>query len=282
MNSIAFGQYYQASSGIHRMDPRTKIIAMLLFIVATFLCKNILSFALLILFTVVLSLLSRVPMRLILKSIRGVVFIIILAALVNLFLTSTEGATMIWRIGEWNGREYGITQEGILRAVCMVIRILCLISGTSILLTFTTTPIEMTDGLSQLLSPLMKIKIPVDLFAMMMSIALRFIPTLIEDTRRIMNAQKARGTDFSSGGLIKKAKALIPILIPLFVSSFKRGEELATAMECRCYHGGAGRTRMNKLHWKVSDTMGLLLFALLIGAVIVLNLTLRGVTPAIA
>ncbi len=272
MKSISLGRYYAADSVIHRLDPRGKIVLTILFIVSTFLAKNVISFALLIIFVAALSLLSRVPLSLILRSLRGVTVVIIFAALINLFLTNIDQATFLVEFGEWNGRMYGITVEGLIRSGCMVLRIICLIIGTTLLLTYTMTPIELTDGISNLLHPLMKIHIPVDLFAMMMSIALRFIPTLSEDAERIMNAQKSRGTNFSDGGLIRKARALIPILIPLFVSSFKRGEELAVAMECRCYHSGDDRTRMEVLKWHVRDTLFFLLLIALGAGIVLINI----------
>ena len=271
MKSVTMGRYYASDSVIHHLDPRGKIVLSILFIVMTFLCRNVASFAFMILCVLALAVLSRVPLRVILRSLKGVTVVIAFAAILNLFLTSTENAHMLWQIGEWNGRVYGITQEGIIKAVCMVIRIIVLIIGTTLLLTYTMTPIELTDGLSRLLWPLLKIHVPVDLFAMMMSIALRFIPTLSEDTERIMNAQKARGANFTEGGLIRKARALIPILIPLFVSSFKRGEELAVAMECRGYHSGDDRTRLNELHWKTRDTLALILFVICGAAVVLIN-----------
>ena len=277
MKSVTMGRYYASNSVIHRLDPRGKIVLAILFIVSTFLCKNVAAFAFLFVGVLVLAAVSRVPLKVILRSLKGVTVVIAFAALLNLFLTSTENAHMLWEIGTWNGRVYGITEEGIIKAVCMVVRIITLIIGTTLLLTYTMTPIELTDGLSRLLWPLLKIRVPVDLFAMMMSIALRFIPTLSEDTERIMNAQKARGANFSEGGLIRKARALVPILIPLFVSSFKRGEELAVAMECRGYHSGDDRTRLNELHWKVRDTVTFILFVALGAAVVCINIFCAGV-----
>ena len=207
---------------------------------------------------------SRISFKVILKGIKPIIVILVFTAILNLFLTSGEGAPLI---EFWVLKIYA---EGIARAFFMAYRVILLIVGTSVLLTYTTSPISLTDGLESLLAPLKKIGVPVHLFAMMMSIALRFIPTLVEETEKIMNAQKSRGADFSSGGLIKRATALIPILIPLFVSSFKRADELATAMECRCYRGDKNRTKLVKLTMRGRDYLGLVIYLLLIGSVIAL------------
>lgn len=264
MKSIALGQYYPAHSILHRIDPRAKVILATLYIVCSFLCKNVFSFALLVLSALVLIWISRIPMRVVLGSIRPLLFIMLFTVVVNIFLTTGDTLLFEWRF-------IHIYFEGVMNAVFMVVRILALIMGTSMFLTYTTTPIALTDGLEQLLAPLKKIKVPVHEFAMMMTIALRFIPTLVEETEKIMAAQKARGTDFSSGGLIKRAKALIPILIPLFVSAFRRADELATAMECRCYHGGEGRTRMNVLHYHAYDFVAIFFMVLLGAGLVGLN-----------
>ncbi len=245
MNTIAFGQYFPAHSPLHRLDARIKVILTILYIVAAFLCKNVLAFAALALSALFLILLSRIPVRVVLRSIKPLIFIMLFTVIIHLFWSSGETLLLhFWRIS--------IYLESIYNAVFMVVRILVLILGTGMFLTYTTTPIELTDAIESLLSPLRLIRLPVHEFAMMMTIALRFIPTLMEETSKIMNAQKARGVDFSEGGLIKRAKALIPILIPLFVSSFRRADELALAMECRCYRGGKGRTKMtvHRLHFR--------------------------------
>ncbi len=257
MKGISFGQYYPADSILHRMDPRAKVILGVLYIVCTFLCRNALAFGALLVSAVLLILISRIPMKLILRSIKPLFFIIAFTSVINIFMTKGEHllTPASWRIQ--------IYEEGLWNALFMVLRIMILITGTSIFLTYTTTPIALTDGLEQLLSPLKKLHVPVHDFAMMMSIALRFIPTLTEETEKIMNAQKARGADFTSGSLVKRAKALIPILIPLFVSAVKRAVELASAMECRCYHGGEGRTRLNTLRYKASDFVAMLLIVAL-------------------
>lgn len=264
MKSIALGQYYPAASVLHRIDPRAKVILAFLYIIASFLCKNILSFAALILSAIVLILISRIPLRTVLRSIRPLFFILLFTVILNIFWTKGETLLFEWKF-------IHIYYEGIMHAVFMIVRILVLIVGTSMFLTYTTTPIALTDALEQLLAPLKKIKLPVHEFAMMMTIALRFIPTLVDETDKIMSAQKARGTDFSSGSLLKRARALIPILIPLFVSAFRRAEELATAMECRCYHGGEGRTRMNVLHYHASDFVAIALMIAVGAGLIVLN-----------
>ncbi len=253
MKGFSFGQYYPADSILHRMDPRAKVILGVLYIVCTFLCKNALGFGALLASAILLILVSRIPLKLVLRSIKPLFFIIAFTSVINIFMTKGEH---LLTPASWKLQIY---EEGLWNALFMVLRIMILITGTSIFLTYTTTPIALTDGLEQLLSPLKKLRIPVHDFAMMMSIALRFIPTLTEETEKIMNAQKARGADFTSGSLLKRAKALIPILIPLFVSAVKRAVELASAMECRCYHGGEGRTRLNTLRYKPSDFLAMLL-----------------------
>jgi len=252
MKNIALGQYYPADSPIHRLDARMKVILAILYIVCTFLCKNVLSFAALAFSALVLILLARIPLRVILRAIRPILFIMCFTAVLNLFFVKGENLLFAW----WKLQIY---VEGLYSAAFMLLRIVVLIMGTSLFLTYTTTPIALTDALESLLAPLRLIRVPVHEFAMMMTIALRFIPLLSEETGKIMNAQKARGVDFAHGGLIKRAKALIPILIPLFVSAFRRAEELATAMECRCYRGGSGRTKMTVPHLHFRDFAALLL-----------------------
>lgn len=261
MKSIAFGQYYPSNSPIHRMDPRAKVILAILYIVCTFLCRNALSFASLLLSAVLLTLLSRIPLGMILRSIRPLIMILTFTSLINVFMTKGELLlTPHWQIPLWGTRVWHIKiyAEGLWNALFMILRIVILLIGTSILLSYTTTPIALTDALERLFSPLKKIKVPVHDIAMMTTIALRFIPTLMDETQRIMNAQKARGADFTSGGLIRRAKALLPVLIPLLVSAFNRAYELASAMECRCYHGGEGRTRLKVLHLRFSDVLAVL------------------------
>ena len=265
ISDITLGQFFPGRSPIHKLDPRTKIIIAVLFIASVFVANNPASFLLLTISTIVLIAVSRISFKVILKSIKPIVFIVLFTALLNIFMTKGEGEPLVsfWVIN--------IYTEGIVRAVMMAFRVILLIVGSSVLLTYTTSPISLTDGLESLLSPLKKIKVPVHSFAMMMSIALRFIPTLIEETEKIMNAQKSRGADFTSGSLIKRAKALIPLLVPLFVSSFKRAEELATAMECRCYRGDKNRTKLVKLEYKGRDIVNMLIFILLLAAIICLT-----------
>ena len=247
ISDITLGQFFPGESAIHRLDPRTKIIMCVIFIVSVFLASTPMAFVALLLFTAIMIAISRISFKIILKGIKPIVIVLIFTAIINVFMTKgvSEPLVSFWIIE--------IYTEGIIRAIFMALRVVILIVGTSVLLTYTTSPISLTDGIESLLYPLKLIKVPVHLFAMMMTIALRFIPTLVEETEKIMNAQKSRGADFSSGGLIKRAKALIPIIIPLFVSSFKRAEELATAMECRCYRGDKNRTKLVKLSYKWLD-----------------------------
>lgn len=265
ISDITLGQFFPGFSVIHKLDPRTKILLSILFIVSIFVANNIAAFLLLTMVVVITISLSRISFKVILKGIKPIIFILIFTALISLFLTSGEGEPLVhfWMIK--------IYKEGIIRAFFMAYRVVILIVGTSVLLTYTTSPISLTDGLESILSPLKAVKVPVHLFAMMMSIALRFIPTLVEETEKIMNAQKSRGADFSSGGLVKRAKALIPILIPLFVSSFKRADELATAMECRCYRGDKNRTKLVKLTFRARDFIWLFIYAAIIASMFVLN-----------
>ncbi len=265
ISDITLGQFFPGRSLIHRLDPRTKIILATLFIVAVFVANNPVSFLLLLATTVILIAISRISFKVILKSIKPIVFILIFTAILNILMTKGAGEPLLsfWIIS--------IYTEGIARAVMMALRVIILIVGSSILLTYTTSPISLTDGLESLLSPLKVVKLPVHTFAMMMSIALRFIPTLVEETEKIMNAQKSRGADFTTGSLAQRAKALIPLLVPLFVSSFKRAEELATAMECRCYRGDKNRTKLVKLEYRGLDFVFMGVFLLLLGGLICLT-----------
>ena len=265
ISDITLGQFFPGKSSIHKLDPRTKILLAIMFIVMVFLTNTAAGFILLTLITVALIGISGISFKVILKSIKPIILVIVITALINVFLTTGEGEPLIsfWIIN--------IYEIGLIRALFMALRVTLLIVGTSVLLTYTTSPISLTDGIESLLTPLKLIKVPVHMFAMMMTIALRFIPTLIEETEKIMNAQKSRGADFSSGGIIKRAKALIPILVPLFVSSFKRAEELATAMECRCYRGDKNRTKLVKLSMKFSDFLYLFAALVLIAAVVMMG-----------
>ena len=275
MKNIALGQYYPITSPLHRVDARMKVILTILYIVCTFLCKNVFCFVALALSALLLILLSKIPLRVVLRGIRPILFIMCFTALLNLFFTKGDTLVFGW---SWHFIKINLYLEGIYSAVFMLIRIVVLILGTSLFLTYTTTPIALTDAIEALLKPLRWIRVPVHEFAMMMTIALRFIPLLSEETGKIMNAQKARGVDFSHGGLIRRAKALIPILIPLFVSAFRRAEELATAMECRCYRGGEGRTKMTVPHLHAGDFVALLLMIGFGAGLLVLNFLSFGYT----
>lgn len=266
ISDITLGQFFPGRSALHLLDPRCKIILAVLYIVAIFIADTPIAFAFLLLVTVFLVVISRISLKVILKGIQPIVFVVVFTSLLNVFLTVGKGAPLV----EFHFIK--IYTEGIVRAVFMSLRVILLIVGTSMFLTYTTSPITLTDGIESLLSPLKVIKLPVHAFAMMMSIALRFIPTLVEETEKIMNAQKSRGADFSSGGLIKRAKALIPILVPLFVSSFKRADELAVAMECRCYRGDVNRTKLVKLQYRLRDFLWILVFAIILAATILTKL----------
>lgn len=266
ISDITLGQFFPGFSPLHKLDPRTKIILTVFFIVAVFLANNPTSFMFLVIITSVLVFISRISFKVVLKGIKPIFLILIFTSLINVFMTVGESEPLVkfWIIK--------IYKEGIIRAVFMSLRVIILIIGTSMFLTYTTSPISLTDGIESLLKPLKKIGIPVHLFAMMMTIALRFIPTLVEETEKIMNAQKSRGADFSNGSLIKRAKALIPLLVPLFVSSFKRAEELATAMECRCYRGDVNRTKYVELKYKPCDYGWLIIMLILFSAIILLRI----------
>ena len=262
LKDVTLGQFFPGKTIVHRLDPRTKLIMTILYIAALFLAKGIFGYGLVFLFLCTAVALSRIRVSALFKGLKPLIFIIILTACINLFFTAGDPLISFWIIK--------ITKQGLINAAYMVSRIMMLIAGT-FLLTYTTSPIALTDGLELLLNPLKKIKLPVHELAMMMCIALRFIPTLIEETDKIMSAQKARGADFESGNILQRAKALIPILVPLFISSFGRADDLATAMECRCYRGGVGRTRMKQLTMAGRDYVTLLIGAALLAAVITLK-----------
>jgi len=245
LKDITLGQYFPGTSPLHRMDPRTKLIGIVLYIVALFLAKSVLTYGIMFAILATLIAISRVPLKSILRGMKPVVFILIFTAILNLLYTPGETVLVHWWI-------LTVTLEGVRAAIFMVVRIMMLITAT-FLLTYTTSPILLTDGIESLLRPLKHIRVPVHELAMMMSIALRFIPTLIEETDKIMSAQRARGADFESGSLLRRAKALVPLLVPLFISAFRRADELAVAMECRCYHGGDGRTRLRRLTYRALD-----------------------------
>ena len=264
LKDITLGQFFPGHSLIHKLDPRTKLVMLVVYIVALFLATSWISYGVMFLFLVLCIAISRIPLKALLTGMKPLVVILLFTAVLNLFFTGGDTVllNLIWGLK--------ITQEGLFRAIFMTLRILMLISGT-FLLTYTTSPIALTDGLESLLNPLRAIQVPVHELSMMMCIALRFIPTLIEETDKIMCAQKARGADFESGSIMDKAKALVPILVPLFISAFRRADELATAMECRCYQGGDGRTKMKLLRYKLWDFEAFGIGVLLIAAVVVLK-----------
>ena len=252
LKDITLGQYFPGDTLLHRLDPRTKILLAVFYIVALFMARNALGYALLALSLIVAILISRVGFQAVFRGMKPVFFIVVFTAVLNLVYTPGAGEPLV---AFWIVRIYW---EGVRTAFFMVLRIMLLITCT-FLLTYTTSPILLTDALETLLGPLKRLRIPVHELAMMMSIALRYIPTLIEETDKIMSAQKARGADFESGNLLQRAKALIPLLVPLFISAFRRADELAVAMECRCYHGGEGRTRMRQLRYVGRDYAALVL-----------------------
>ncbi len=264
LNNITLGQYYPVDSPVHRLDPRIKLILTIAFIVSVFLVKNLVGYALLLVFIFAVSRLSNVPFRMLLKGLKPLRLIIIITFLLNLFISSGENE-VVW-LEFWIIR---ITRDSFFRAFFYSLRLVFLVAGTS-LLTLTTSPIALADGIELLLSPLKKIHFPAHELAMMMTIALRFIPTLLEETDKIMKAQMARGADFESGNLISRAKSMVPLLVPLFVSAFRRAGDLAMAMESRCYHGGEGRTRLRVLKLTRNDFLACAAMALFI-AVIVLE-----------
>jgi len=261
IRDITIGQYYPANSVLHKLDPRVKLFATVIYIVALFSFKGILGLALITGFLYAVIKLSKVPFKFMVKGLKAIVVLVIITSVFNLF--ATPGDIVFWKWGSLQ-----ITDTGIINSVLMTIRLVYLIIGTS-LMTLTTTPNQLTDGLETALKPLNKINVPVHSIAMMMSIALRFIPILIEETDKIMKAQMARGADFENGNLIQKAKAMVPLLVPLFVSAFRRAEDLAMAMEARCYNGGEGRTKMKPLKYETRDRAAYLVVVLFLIAVIV-------------
>ena len=264
LKDITLGQFFPGTSLLHKLDPRIKFILCILYIVLVFLAKSVMAYALVLVFTIALIVISGIPVKTILKSVKPLIFILLFTSIINIFWNGGETVLVsFWKIT--------IYLEGVIRAAAMALRIVLLMIGTSVILMYTTSPIALTDAIERLLSPLRVIKLPVHEFAMMMTIALRFIPTLLEETDKIMNAQKARGADFESGKLIARAKALVPVLIPLFISSFRRAEELATAMECRCYRGGDGRTRMTVLHLAARDFLFSFAMCAVVAGVVLLN-----------
>lgn len=263
LNNISIGQYFPGDSFIHKLDPRTKILFTLIFIIAIFVSKGFLCFALIAAFAYLCMKVSKISLKFIVRGLKPILFIVAFTFLLNLFLSSGDDVIVKWGI-------LSITYTGIRNALFMAVRLILLVTCTQ-LLTLTTSPIQLTDGLERLFTPLKKIGFPAHELAMMMSIALRFIPTLIEETDKITKAQKARGADFESGGVIKRVKAMIPLLVPLFVGAFRRADELAMAMEARCYRGGSGRTKMRPLTYRKSDYSAFAAGFILLAAVIVMN-----------
>lgn len=263
IKDITIGQFFPGKSIVHRLDARIKLLLTVMFITMLFMADTFLGLLIGVLFIGLAYIVSSIPIKMILKSVKPIVPLIVLTAILNLFFISDGDVLVHWWI-------FKITTGSLNTAVFMVIRIIALIIGTS-LLTYTTSPIALTDAIERILSPLKKIKLPVHEVAMMMTIALRFIPTLVEETDKITMAQKARGADMESGSILKRAKALVPILIPLFVSAFRRAEELAMAMECRCYHGGEGRTRLKQLHFAMRDLYAVIISAIPIVLIIIVD-----------
>ena len=260
MRDITIGQYYPTDSVIHKMDPRVKLFSTLIFLISVFVYKGIPGLILVTAFLAFVIHISGVPFRYMVKGLRAILILMLITAMFNLFLTPGEALFSIWRLS--------ITKEGVTAAARMMIRLTYLVLGTS-LMTLTTTPNQLTDGLEHALRPLVHIHVPVHEIAMMMSIALRFIPILVEETDKIMKAQMARGANFEEGNIIQRAKAMIPLLVPLFVSAFRRANDLALAMEARCYRGGEGRTKMKPLRYQRIDGLGyLFVIAYLVGLLV--------------
>ena len=267
LRDITLGQYYPADSVIHKLDPRVKLFSTFMYIIALFVFRGVLGLALITGMLIYMIRASKVPFRYIVKGLKAIIVLLLLTSFFNLVFTPS--GTEYWSWGPFH-----VTSVGITNAVIMTIRLVYLIIGTS-LMTLTTTPNQLTDGLERLMRPLNRIHVPVHEIAMMMSIALRFIPILMEETDKIMKAQIARGTDFESGNLFKRAKSMVPLLVPLFVSAFRRANDLAMAMEARCYRGGKGRTKMKPLHYKGRDWLAYLILALYLAGIIMIKIYLK-------
>ena len=266
IRDITLGQFFPGNSVVHRLDPRNKIVLSCAYMVALFLASNAWGLLLSTVFMLFVVLLSQVPAKQVFRGLRPIIPIVVITALINAFYVPGDAVLRFYFVT--------VTRQGLELALFMSVRIIFLIVGTS-MLTYTTSPITLTDGLEQLLSPLKKLRLPVHELSMMMTIALRFIPTLIEETDKIISAQKARGADFETGNFLRRIKALVPILVPLFVSAFRRAGELALAMDCRCYRGGEGRTRMRRLSLSCRDYLSILLFVLLFAGILFLNYSFR-------
>lgn len=273
MRDVAFGQYYPTSSFLHRLDPRTKLIGSIIYIVAIFLCNNYITYAACFAFLLIAIIASRIPIKSILKTVKAVLFIVLVTVIINILFYKNGEVLWEWWIIK-------ITVEGLIFASKMAMRLIFLVIATS-LISLTTTPMNLTDGLESLLTPLKWIKIPVHDISIIMSIALRFIPSFMEEIDKIMMAQKARGACFDNGGLIKRAKALLPVLIPLFVSAFRRADELAMALDARCYNATPNRTKMKKLTFSYRDLIAALFTAAFLTMVILLRLGFFGLIPLI-
>ncbi|MBR5779045.1 MAG: energy-coupling factor transporter transmembrane protein EcfT [Clostridia bacterium] len=272
LKDVTFGQYYPGNSLLHRTDPRIKLLILVEYLILVLVASTELAAAVSLMFTVFLIAVSGVKLRILLKSVKPLVFVLIFTALINLFFTTGESEPLV----DW--KFITIYKEGIRSAVMMLLRLLSLVLGSSVLISLTTSPLELTDAIESVLSPLKLIRVPVHEFAMMMSIALRFIPTLIEETNKIISAQKARCADFESGNILRRVKALVPILIPLFVSAVRRAEELADAMECRCYHGGEGRTKLKVMKACARDYIFFTFTTLItVGIFFINNITIAGI-----
>lgn len=265
MRDVSFGQYYPVSSPIHRLDPRTKLLSVIIYMVALFFVSRFTGFGIMALFLLIAVIVSRVPIGKVLRSVRAVLFLLIFTMLITFLFTKGEPDKLIWEFGIFH-----LYWDGLFMSLKLCIRLILLVLGPA-LLTLTTTPMELTDGLESLLKPLSLIKIPVHELAIIMSIALRLIPTLMEETDKIINAQKARCADFDSGNIFKRAKAMLPVLIPLFVSSFRRADDLADAMDSRCYKGAKGRTRMRVLKFRFRDFLFLFIMAALFTVILFLR-----------
>lgn len=269
IREITFGQYYPVASPIHRLDPRIKLFGTMIYIVSLFIADNAAGYLAAAAFLGIVTGISKVPVKFILKGLKPIIFILLFSVCFNIFLTDGEQVLFSWGI-------FVVSKEGIFRAVHMAVRLVMLIIGSS-LMTYTTTPNQLTDGLEKSLGFLKKINIPVHEMAMMMSIALRFIPILIEETDKIMKAQTARGADFDTGNIIQKVKSMVPLLIPLFVSAFRRASDLAMAMEARCYNGGSGRTKMKPLVYSGADIAGYIVVFAYLGIIILSAVLLKNV-----
>ncbi|MGN1266375.1 MAG: energy-coupling factor transporter transmembrane component T family protein [Dorea sp.] len=263
IRDITIGQYYPAKSILHKLDPRVKLVATLMYLVSLFLVTNVWGYIVATVFLVAVIRMSKVPFSYIVRGLKPIVMLLMITVVFNLFLTRSGDVLFSWWI-------FTVTEGGLHTAAFMAIRLIYLIIGSS-LMTFTTTPNELTDGIEALLGPLNKIRVPVHEIAMMMSIALRFIPILLEETDKIMKAQIARGADLESGNMIQKAKSMIPILVPLFVSAFRRANDLAMAMEARCYRGGEGRTKMKPLHYEKCDHMAYIFMIVYLVAIVIIG-----------